>query len=97
MGVAEGRERLRAAEAAPAEGRWRVVVGVPNRPGAISEIATALGHAHINIEDLSLRPGPPGGEGELELLLDGPEAAAEAVRLVGALGFAAQAVPADPR
>ena len=61
----------------------RVLVAVPNRPGAISEIATALGHAHINIEDLSLRPGPPDGEGELVLVVGGPEAAREAVRLVG--------------
>jgi acetolactate synthase small subunit len=71
-----------------------VVVLVPNRPGVISEIATALGHAHINIEDLTLRPGPPDGEGELVLLVDGPQAAEEAVRLIGAHGFAAQAGPA---
>ncbi|HTI32571.1 MAG TPA: prephenate dehydrogenase/arogenate dehydrogenase family protein [Miltoncostaea sp.] len=90
----EARTRLRTpAAAGPAE-PVRVVVLVPNRPGVISEIATALGHAHINIEDLALRPGPPGGEGELVLLLDGPQAAGEAVRLIGAHGFTAQAGPA---
>ena len=68
----------------------RVIVGVPNRPGAISEIATALGHAHINIEDLSLRPGPPDGEGELVLLVESPAAAQEAVRLVGERGYRAR-------
>ena len=94
--AAVGRTRLREVEDAGPAAPARVIVAVPNRPGVISEIATALGHAHINIEDLSLRPGPPGGEGELELLLDGPEAAREAVRLVGEHGFAAQAVPADP-
>jgi prephenate dehydrogenase len=67
----------------------RVVVAVPNRPGVISEIATALGHAHINIEDLRLRPGPPDGLGELELTVDGREAA-EAVRLVGERGYRAR-------
>jgi hypothetical protein len=71
----------------------RVVVAVPNRPGVISDIVTVLGHAHINIEDLALRPGPPDGEGELVLLVDGPEAADEAVRLIGAHGFTAQAGP----
>jgi prephenate dehydrogenase len=89
----EARTRLRTpADDGPAD-PVRVVVAVPNRPGVISEIATALGHAHINIEDLALRPGPPDGEGELVLLLDGPEAADEAVRLIGAHGFAAQAGP----
>ena len=80
--AAGARARLRAAQdAGPAEPA-RLVVAIPNRPGAISEIATALGHAHINIEDLHLRPGPPDGEGELELVVDGVEAAREAVRLV---------------
>ncbi len=91
-GAAEGRERLRAAEAAPAEGRWRVVVGVPNRPGAISEIATALGHAHINIEDLALRPGPSGGgQGELTLAIGGEGPAREAERLIAERGYAVRA------
>ena len=88
--AAEARARLRAThDAGPAEPS-RVVVAVPNRPGAISEIATALGHAHINIEDLHMHPGPPDGEGELELVLDGPEAAREAVRLVGERGYRAR-------
>ena len=95
--AAAARGRLREVEdAGPARPRARMIVAVPNRPGVISEIATALGHAHINIEDLSLRPGPPDGEGQLVLLLDGPEAVQQAVRLVGELGFAAQAGPDGP-
>jgi len=92
--AALGRERLRAADLAATERPWRLTVAVPNRPGAISEIATALGHAHINIEDLELRPGPSGGAGELGLLVAGEEAAREAVRLVSARGYRAAAVPA---
>jgi prephenate dehydrogenase len=88
--AAGARARLRAAQdAGPAEPA-RIVVAVPNRPGAISEIATALGHAHINIEDLHLHPGPPDGEGELELVVGGPEAAREAVRLVAERGYRAR-------
>jgi prephenate dehydrogenase len=87
--AAAARARLREPEATGPAESVRVVVGVPNRPGVISDIATALGHAHINIEDLSLRPGPPGGQGELVLALDGPEAAAEAVRLMGERGYRA--------
>jgi len=90
--AAGARERLRrATDVGPAE-PTRVLVAVPNRPGAISEIATALGHAHINIEDLSLRPGPPGGDGELVLVVGGRDAAHEAVRLVGERGYGARAV-----
>jgi prephenate dehydrogenase len=91
IGEAAGaRARLRAAkDAGPAEPA-RLVIAVPNRPGAISEIATALGHAHINIEDLHLRPGPPDGEGELELVVDGPEAAREAARLIAERGYPAE-------
>lgn len=86
----EARARLRRAEDREPADATRVIVGVPNRPGAISEIATALGHAHINIEDLSLRPGPPDGEGELVLLVESPAAAREAVRLVGERGYRAR-------
>ena len=83
----EARARLRRVEDREPADATRVIVGIPNRPGAISEIATALGHAHINIEDLSLRPGPPDGEGELVLLVESPAAAQEAVRLVGERGY----------
>jgi prephenate dehydrogenase len=90
--AAEGRARLRAAHDAGPAAPSHVVVAIPNRPGVISEIATALGHAHINIEDMHLRPGPPDGDGELELVVDGPEAAREAVRLVSERGYAARAL-----
>jgi prephenate dehydrogenase len=88
--AAGARERLRAARVAGPAEPARLVVAVPNRPGAISEIATALGHAHINIEDLHLRPGPPDGEGALELVVDGAEAAREAARLVAERGYRAE-------
>ncbi len=87
--AAGARERLRAARVVGPAEPARLVVAIPNRPGAISEIATALGHAHINIEDLHLRPGPPDGDGELELVVDGPDAAREAVRLVTERGYRA--------
>jgi prephenate dehydrogenase len=86
--AAEGRERLRAASATPAlEAPWRVVVSVPNRPGVLSEIAVALGHAHVNIEDMSLRPAP-GDEGELALVVAGEETARRAAAMVAERGYA---------
>ncbi len=89
--AAEARERLRRAGEPDPTTPVRVLVAVPNHPGAISEIATALGHAHINIEDLSLRPGPPDADGELLLVVGGPEAAREAVRLLAERGYRARA------
>jgi len=62
-------------------------VVVPDRPGALSAIATALGHAHINIEDLSLRPGPPGGVGVVRLVVAGESAAEQARVVLAARGF----------
>lgn len=92
--AARGRERLRVGRGRPdATNPWQIEVGIPNRPGAISEIATALGHAHINLEDLALRPGPPGGAGELVLVVDGRETAAAATRLVAQLGYRARSAP----
>ena len=93
--AAAGRERLRRADDVGTAEPTRVLVAVPNRPGAISEIATALGHAHINIEDLDLRPGPPDEEGELYLTVESPEAAREAVRLVTERGYRARASGPD--
>ena len=60
----------------------------------MSEITTALGHGHINIADLALRPGPPGGVGEFVVRVAGAQVAAEAVALIGALGLRAEATPA---
>ncbi len=93
--AAAARERLRADEPGPARARWRLLVAIPNRPGVISEIATALGHAHINIEDLQLAPGPPDGDGELSLVVEGEGAARRAADLVAGRGYRALARPAD--
>lgn len=94
--AAAGRERL-AFEGATRGGEppWSVVVAVPNRPGVLSEIATVLGHAHINIEDLHLEGGPAGEHGELLLTVAGAEEARRAAALVGDHGYRATAEPAD--
>jgi len=94
--AADGRRRLRAGRdlAGAAAEPWEIIVGIPDRPGAVSEITTALGHGHINIADLALRPGPPGGIGEFVVRVAGAEVAAEAVALIGALGFSAEAAAA---
>jgi prephenate dehydrogenase len=94
--AADGRRRLRAGRDAAGRGGepWEIVVGIPDRPGAVSEITTALGHGHINIDDLALRPGPPGGVGEFVVRVSGADVARAAVGLITALGLRAAAEPA---
>jgi prephenate dehydrogenase len=75
------------------EESWRVSVAVPDEPGVISSIATELGHAHINIEDLALVPGPPDGMGELRLLVAGQEHAERAADLVRGVGYDVRTEP----
>jgi prephenate dehydrogenase len=91
--AADGRRRLRADRNATGgtDEPWEIVVGIPDRPGAVSEITTALGHGHINIADLALRPGPPGGVGEFVVRVAGARVATEAVGLIAALGLRAAA------
>ena len=90
--AADGRARLLRQDEAVAGDVVRITVQVPNRPGVLSDIATALGHAHINIEDLHLSPARPDEpSGTLELDVVGDAAAARAVDLIAARGFAATA------
>lgn len=89
-GAAAGRARLREAEPEVVPEPWRVVVAMPNRPGVISDIATILGHAHINIEDLSLRSGAGADEGELSIVVTGQAAAERAEVLVTERGYSAR-------
>ena len=81
-GAAAGRARLREAEPEVMHEPWRIVVAMPNRPGVISDVATVLGHAHINIEDLSLRSGAGEEAGELSLVVTGREIADRAADLL---------------
>jgi len=66
----------------------RITVEVPNRPGVLSEIATALGHAHINIEDLHLSPARADEpSGTLSLDIAGDAAVARAIALIRERGY----------
>jgi prephenate dehydrogenase len=87
-GAAVGRARLREAEPEVVHEPWRIVVAMPNRPGVISDVATVLGHAHINIEDLSLRSGAGEEAGELSLVVTGREVADRAADLLAERRYA---------
>jgi len=85
--AADGRVRLRETPQV-VDAPWRVLIALANRPGALSQIATALGHAHINIEDMQLRSGAGEEQGFLSLIVSGASVAAEANDVLVALGYA---------
>jgi prephenate dehydrogenase len=60
---------------------------VPNRPGAIAEIALALGRAGVNIVDLALAPSAEDRPGGLALWIAGEAHAQRARELIAGLGF----------
>jgi len=83
--AAEDRRRLLEAELAGGPLRELRVV-VPNRPGAVAELALALGEAGVNIEDMALYPAQDMTSGAVSLWVSGPEQARRAVELVRELG-----------
>ena len=62
-------------------------VSVPNRPGVVAEVALERGRAGVNIADMALHPALDGRSGSIGLWIAGDVQAAEAERLVGALGL----------
>lgn len=61
-------------------------VSVPNRPGAIAEIALALGRAGVNILDMALTPSAEDRPGGLALWIAGEAHAERALALIADLG-----------
>ena len=60
---------------------------VAYRPGAVAEIALALGRAQINIVDMALSPSRAGGQGAIALWVRGEEHAQRAAELIEGLGI----------
>lgn len=79
-------EMLQLADLSP-ETLYRVTVRVPDRPGSISQVMTALGDAHINVEDLTLHHMSRSMGGDLVLFVDGQETAERAGSLLNDLGY----------
>ncbi len=64
-----------------------LIVPIPDHPGALAEVTTALGTAGINIEDLSLRHATEGRRGAMVIAVDGVDAADRAIVLLADLGY----------
>jgi prephenate dehydrogenase len=81
----EDRRRLLEADRGGGE-LYELRLGVENRPGTVAEIALALGHAGVNIEDLALHPAPDMRTGAVSLWIAGEAEADRAAAVVRGLG-----------
>jgi prephenate dehydrogenase len=68
---------------------YKVTVRIPDQPGSLSKVMTALGQAEINVEDLTLHHFSRSVGGDLLLFIQGQEVAETAASLVQSLGYAA--------
>ncbi len=68
---------------------YKVTVRVPDQPGVVSRVMTALGQADINIEDLTLHHFSRSVGGDLVLFIEGQAVAETAASLAQELGYAA--------
>jgi prephenate dehydrogenase len=64
-----------------------LMVPVPDRPGVLAEIATTVGEAGINIEDIDIIHSAGGGRGMLRLSVSGEAVARRATEAIEAKGF----------
>ena len=67
---------------------YKVTVRVPDQPGVVSKVMTALGNAEINIEDLTLHHFSRSVGGDLVLFIEGQDVAEMAATLAQGLGYA---------
>jgi prephenate dehydrogenase len=79
-------EMLEFADIAPAT-LYKITVRVPDEPGVIARVMTALGEAEINVEDLTLHHMSRSVGGDLELFVAGELVADSAAELLNALGY----------
>jgi prephenate dehydrogenase len=62
-------------------------VPIPDRPGVIAEIATGIGGAGVNIEDIAIEHAPSGGQGTMRLAIVGFAEAGKARAALEARGY----------
>ncbi len=60
---------------------------IPDRPGVLAEVATTVGAAGVNIEDLGIDHAPEGGRGVLRLAIIGFKPAGAAREALEAIGY----------
>jgi hypothetical protein len=89
LSAASYREELLEYEDIVPQTLFKVTVHVPDQPGMLSKVMTALGQAEINIEDLTLHHVSRSVGGDLILFVSGQSIAENAAALLQDLGFPA--------
>jgi prephenate dehydrogenase len=85
--AASYREELLEYEDISPETLFRVTVRIPDQPGVLSQVMTALGDAQINVEDLTLHHVSRSVGGDLVLFIAGRVVAETAGTLLDDLGY----------
>ncbi len=85
--AASYREELLEYEDITPETLYKVTARIPDQPGVLSQVMTALGNAHINVEDLTLHHVSRSVGGDLVLFIAGKDVAETAGALLSDLGF----------
>ncbi|MGI9021494.1 MAG: prephenate dehydrogenase/arogenate dehydrogenase family protein [Solirubrobacterales bacterium] len=90
---AAGTDRRRLLEAEIEGGELiELRIAVENRPGTVAEIALALGHERVNIEDMALYPAADLRTGAITLWIAGEPEAERAAAIVRGLGHGVSVV-----
>lgn len=69
-----------------------LTVPIPDRPGVLSEVTTAVGEAGVNIEDIDIVHSPEGGRGTLHLTVSGSGEAELARKALALKGYTARII-----
>ncbi|HJW74932.1 MAG TPA: prephenate dehydrogenase/arogenate dehydrogenase family protein [Thermoleophilia bacterium] len=85
--AAAHRQRMLVDSSRVPEALFRLEVQVPDRPGVLKEIMTALGDEAINVEDLSLHHMSAELGGTLTVYVSGDEVVRRATDVVAGLGY----------
>lgn len=81
------REELLEYEDIVPETLYRVTVRIPDQPGALTRVMTALSNANVNIEDLTLHHVSRSVGGDLVLYVSGEDTAVGTADLLDGLGY----------
>lgn len=69
-----------------------LAIPIPDRPGVLGHLTTALGEAGVNIEDMQIEHSSAGGRGNVHVLIEGEEAARAAESALASQDFAVHRV-----
>lgn len=69
-----------------------LLIAVPDRPGVLSDVTTAIGEVGVNIEDMEITHSSEGGKGTIRLTLSGEQAAELATKALEQKGYVARRI-----